>query len=281
MNIAFIMPYETNVLKTLDNALRLNLGNYILIGDKKKIMENSFRHNIDYNRFAIYDCPEELEAIDFCYEFLRKGRCDYVAFGKIPPSYFNRIMDVKEEGQIGSVDVIDLPSLRHYLFISNSSKRLNVDFDDKKKAIIQAEGVIKALNIKKINAAMITNLNNKTDVLEMNIIKMLLKDDKFNNINIYDSCALASLFSAHSPNNIYQTHINLLIMRNYEAARIFIDTLRIFTEAKIASILVGGKNYAIDLSETRNGSDILFSLLILNKINKEKKKANYQKLSAI
>lgn len=70
-------------------------------------------------------------------------------------------------------------------------------------------------------------------------------------------------------------------MRNYEAARIFIDTLRIFTEAKIASILVGGKNYAIDLSETRNGSDILFSLLILNKINKEKKKANYQKLSAI
>lgn len=114
------------------------------------------------------------------------------------PSYFNRIMDVKEEGQIGSVDVIDLPSLRHYLFISNSSRRLNVDFDDKKKAIIQAEGVIKALNIKKINAAMITNLNNKTDVLEMNIIKMLLKDDKFNNINIYDSCALASLFSAHS-----------------------------------------------------------------------------------
>lgn len=57
-------------------------------------------------------------------------------------------MDVKEEGQIGSVDVIDLPSLRHYLFISNSSRRLNVDFDDKKKAIIQAEGVIKALNIK-------------------------------------------------------------------------------------------------------------------------------------
>ena len=34
-------------------------------------MENSFRHNIDYNRFAIYDCPEELEAIDLL-EFLQR-----------------------------------------------------------------------------------------------------------------------------------------------------------------------------------------------------------------
>lgn len=281
MNIAFIMPHEISVLKTLDSAFRMNLGSFVLIGDKKRIMENCFKHNIDYSRFAIYDCPDELEAIDFCYEHLRKGKCDYVAFGKIPPSYFNRIMNIKEEGQIGSVDVIDLPSLRHYLFISNSSRRLNVDFDDKKKAIIQAEGLIKTLNIKKINAAMITNLNTKTDVLEMNIIRMLLKDDKFHDINICESCTLAALFSANAPNNIYLNNINLLIMRNYEAARIFIDTLRVFTEAKIASILIGGNNYAIDLSETKGGADILFSLLVLNKINKEKKKASYQELSVI
>jgi len=281
MNIAFIMPYEINVLKTLDNASHLNLGNFILIGDKKKIMENCFKVSIDYSHFAIYDCPEELEAIDFCHDFLQNRRCDYVAFGKIPASYFNRIMDVKEEAQIGAVEVIDLPMLRHYLFVSNSSRHLNVDFDDKKKAIIQAEALIKALNIKKINAAMITNLNNKTDLLETNIIKMILKDDKFNNINIFDSFTLANLFSINCPNNIYQTHINLLIMRNYETTRIFIDTLRIFTDAKIASILVGGKNYAIDFSETKDNGDILFSLLILNKIFKEKKNTCYQEQSVI
>jgi len=281
MNIAFIMPYEINTIKTLDQALRLNLGNFILIGDKKKLMENCFKANIDYNRFIIYDCPEELEALQFSHDFLKKGRCDYIAFGIVPPSYFNKVMGLKEAVQIGSIEVIDLPMLRHYLFVSNYSRHLNVDFDDKKRAIIQAELLINALNIKTINAAMITNLNNKTDLLETNIIKMILKDDKFDNINIFDSFTLSNLFSVDYPNNIYQSHINLLIMRNYETSRIFIDSLRIFTDAKIASILVGGKYYAIDFSETKRNDDILFSLYILNKIVKNKKSICYQERSVI
>lgn len=270
MNIAFIMPYEADVLKTLDNARHINLGAFTLIGDKKTIIESCFRLNIDFGAFTIYDCPNELEAIDFCQNYLQTGRCDYVAFGKIPVPYFKRVLNIKEEINLGSVEIIDLPSLRHYLFLSNYSRRLSTDFEDKKKAIIQAEEIIKALNINKVNAAIISNQYNKTDILEMNIIKMILKDDKFEDINILDSYTIGNLFSVGFPNNIYQSCINLLIMRNYETTRIFVDSLRIFGEARIASILVGGDNYAIDLNDAKNGDDVLFSLLILNKIIKNK-----------
>jgi len=277
MNVAFIMPYEVDVLKTIENAAHINLGSFILIGDKKKIIENCFKENIDFKSFIIYDYPNELEAIDFGNNIIRAGRCDYIAFKGIPSSYFSRIMDLKGEMQIGTIEVIDLPLLHHYLFLSNYSQRLTTDFEEKKQAIIQAEALIKALNIKKINAAIIGNLHGKTDLLEMNIIRMLLKDDKCNNIDILDSYTLANLFSHDYPNNIYNAHINLLIMRNYEATRIFIDSLRIFSEAKIASIIVGGHRYAIDLNVAKNSNDVLFSLLILNKITNSKKCSHYKK----
>ena len=48
----------------------------------------------------------------------------------------------------------------------------------------------------------------------MNIIKMLLKDDKFNNINIYDH---ARFFFPLIPEQHLSKPIHLLIMRNYEA----------------------------------------------------------------
>lgn len=277
MKILVIMPYQEKLLKALDDAVNLNLSEFILVGHKNQILEKCFKENINSQNFIIYDFQDDLDAISFSKETLANQKADYVIFGDLPVYYQTKILDEKDNYEIGSIDIVDLPFLRHFLFVSSNSKHLNVDFDDKKKAIIQGDVLMKSLNIKKTNVALISNMNNKTDILESNIIKMILKDNNFSDINVYDSFNIATLFSKSNAVNIYNSNINLLIMRNYESTKIFIDTLNVFSNAKIANILVSEQYYAVDSNQLKDFHNILFSIMILNKISKNAKSVCYKK----
>jgi len=277
MKILVVMPYKEKLLRALDESVRLNLGYFILVGDKNIILEKCFKENIDSQQFIIYDFPKEIDAVEFCKDCLDTSKADFIMFGDIPTYYQTKILDEKDNYEIGEIEIIDLPFLKHFLFVSNNTKHLNCDFDDKKKSIIQADVLMKSLDIKKTNVAIISNMNNKTDILETNIIKMILKDNNFNNINLFDSFSISTLFSRINAVNIYNININLLIMRNYEASKIFIDTLNIFTNAKIANIIVSEQYYAIDTNLLRDYHNILFSIMILNKIAKNSKSVCYKK----
>lgn len=267
MKVLVIMPYQTQILRALDDAIHLKLGTFILVGSKNRILELCFKENVQTENFKINDFRDPIEVVAFCKDLLSKEKIDFIVFGDLPSFYQSKILDMKDVNDIGNIDIIDLPFLKHFIFVSNNSKYLNVDFDDKKRAIVQGEIFMKSLNIKKINVALITNMNNKIDILEANIIKMILKDNDFDNINIFDSFNIVTLFSKENSVNIFNSHINLIIMRNYEASKIFVETLSVFTNAKIANILVSEKYYAIDANQ-KEQNNILFSLMLINKLSK-------------
>lgn len=273
MKVLVVYPYSDKLLNALKEAAELKLGDFILIGQKSLIIEKCYKNNMQSKNFTIYDIDNDLEVIDFCIKEFSKDYADYIIFDDFPIHYQNIILKCDKDKEIGNVDVLDLPFLRHFIFVSNYSKSHNIDFEDKKISILQAHEFMKKLGIKKTNVALITNLNNKTDVLEANIINMILKDSGIKNINIFDNFNIFNLFLKDSKVNIYKNSINLLVLRNFEASRIFLDTLNAFTNTKIASFIVGS-HIAIDAKNVKDDNNIIFSLIILSKIHKANENLN-------
>ncbi|MCK9470387.1 MAG: hypothetical protein M0Q88_01390 [Bacilli bacterium] len=273
MKVLVIYPYSDKLLNALKEAIELRLGEFILVGDKSLIIEKCYKNNIRSKEFVIYDISDDLEVIDFCIDSLKDKTVDYLIFDDFPVLYQNKILKYEKDRDIGNVDVLDMPFLRHFLFVSNYSKNHNIDFEDKKVSILQAYELMKKIGLKKTNVALISNLNSKTDILEANIINMILRDSGINNINIFDNFNIYNLFLKDSKVNIYKNNINLLVLRNFEASRIFLDTLNAFTNIKIASFILG-KTYAIDAKQIKDDNNIIFSLIILNKIHKSQGNIN-------
>lgn len=258
-------------------AVNMDLGEFILVGDKNYIIETCFKGNISTNKFMIFNIVNEIDIIDFCIDALARGKAEYIIFDEFPVYFQGKILGLKNSDEIGIMNIIDIPFLKNYLFISSYSKRLNTDFDDKKKAIIQADTLMKALDIPKTVVSFISGANTRTDLLEFNIIKMILKDSKLPGIFFYDSLDIELLFSKNNSVNIYNTGINLLIMRNYETAEVFIDTLNSFTNAKVATISVTDKYYVTETNSLKDYPSILFSLMLFSRLDKSTKTVCYQK----
>lgn len=280
MKVLVVNPYSDKLLIALKESIELRLGSFILIGNKSLIIEKCYKNNIQAKEFIIYDINDDFEVIDFCIDTLNNKNSDFVIFDDFPLHYQSKILKLNKDRELGNVDILDVPFLRHFLFVSNYSKNHNIDFEDKKVSILQANELMKKIGIKKTNVALITNLNNKTDILEANIINMILRDSGINNINIFDNFNIFNLFLKDSKVNIYKNNINLLVLRNYEASRIFLDTLNAFTNIKIASFIIG-TTYAIDVKNIKDDNNIIFSLIILNKIHKNQPNINTLKTEVI
>ena len=275
MRILAMMPYQKNLLSALADAVAFGLGTFILIGDKKKIIETSFKENIDYRKFTIQHFPLDADAIEYAKILVDKNQIDYLIFGDIPEIYQLNILGERDSLALGSIDIIDLPQLRKFFIVSNINRNFYVDFEDKKEAILQARPLMKGLDIKKINVVLLANSTNKSEVLESNIVKMLVKESKLSDVEILGIQELSSFLSLESNFNIYNSGANLLIMKNYELSRVFINTLIAFSGARIASFIVSKNRLAIDYSLTKSKDNILLALIILEKLHFKKIKSHY------
>ena len=267
MEILVLAPYEAKLLKAVSSAKKINLGDFTLIGNKKKIYETCFRNKIDCQEFEIIDCDEERDIIDFTKKYLLK-EVAYVIIGNISYYYQKQLYSIKENDDFNYINIIDFPLINHFLFVSNFSHRERVDFEDKKKSIIKAYNFMNKLGIKRANAALVTSIKTKAEVLESNIIKMILKDCNYRMINIVDSYKLYDVFEQNSLVNVYKNNINLLIFKTFESSNTFLETLNVLGTCKIGSILTYNNNYIIDTADIKNEHNIIFSMLVLLKVLK-------------
>lgn len=267
MEILVLAPYEAKLLKAVSSAKKINLGDFTLVGNKKRIYETCFRNKIDCQEFEIIDCNEERDIIDFSKKYLLK-EVSYVIMGNISYYYQKQLYSIKDNDDFNYINIIDFPLINHFLFISNFSHKERVDFEDKKRSIIKAYSFMNRLGIRRANAALVTSVKTKAEVLESNIIKMILRDSNYRMINILDSYKLYDLFEQNSLVNVYKNNINLLIFKTFESSNTFLETLNVLGNCKIGSVLEYNNYYVIDTNDIKNEHNIIFSMLVLLKVLK-------------
>lgn len=268
MKTLVINPYSEKILNTLKEAHLLNLGSFILVGDKINIIEKCYKCNIESKIFTIFNITDDFEIIEFALNLIKNKKIDKIIFVDFPVKYQYKILNTDDD-KFKNIDIIDIPFLKHFLFISSFSKKNVIDYSIKMDAIIQANELMKLLGIKQVNVALVNYYNTKVDLLETSVIDINLKKHGYKNIKIYDAFDIYNLFLFDTKVNIFTAKINLLIFNNYETTQIYLDTLKAFTSVKIASVMLGDV-FGIDTRKIRNNQDLIFTLSILKKMEKIK-----------
>jgi len=268
MKTLVINPTKEKIFESLKEATLLNLSHFLLVGDKAKLIEKCYRYNIDSKLFSIYNITDDFEIIRFSQELILNTKIDQIIFDDFPQKYQNQILNLNDENY-KVIDIIDIPFLKHFLFVANISKKQVNDYSDKKDTIYLAKDFMQKLGIKQVNVALISYENTKVDYLEASLVDLHIKKDGNLNIKIYDDFNIYNLFLFDSRINIFNSKINLLVFKKYEASQIYLDTLKIFSNNTFASIILGDV-YGIDFKKLKGKSDLLFTLSILEKIYSEK-----------
>lgn len=267
--ILVLSPYKKSLLVSLNEVRLSNFGIFILIGNKNIIIENCFQCGIDYHDFVIIDINNDMEIVDKANDMLKKQDISFVIFGDHKKCYFN-IFKNTNDNEISNVEIINLPDVKQLIFLCNINHNIQCDFNDKKNSILLGYEIMNILGYKKINVSFVGNKNSSIDILEKNIVKMMIKDQEIRDITIHDPYSIKELFSKNNKINIYNHNLNLLITRNYDTTKLFIETLELFTSCRIGQFITANGLYAIDASNLSNSHNLLFTMFILKKIYENK-----------
>lgn len=276
MNIIALAPYSAKIIKSLSGIKKIELANIIIIGNKKRFLRVCEENNIE-STFVIHDLEVENLIIQKAQEIYQAS--DLIICGEISMYYKKKLCNVLDNEEFQYLNIIDLPDLRHFLFVCNYNNYRNIDFEDKKKAILEASKFMNGIGIRKTNVAFVSNTNSKADALEANIIRMILNDTKHHDllqyhqrvIKIYDSYKLFDLFNRESNLNIYRNNINLLVVKSIEVSRMLVDVLSVFGSCKVGSLLTYKDKYIIEGDDLKDEENILFSTLVISRVIKNQK----------
>lgn len=272
MEIYVLKTYDKKLLNVIGLANRMRLGSFIIIGDVKKINNVCLEEEIMLDEIEIIDAIDDNEIIKIMNERNNSLEKRIVINGDMSNYCLKKALSQNFVNDYNYINIIDLPYLKHFLFVTNFNQKNSADFNKKKKAIYDATNIMNLLGIKKINASLVAYNKNRIEELESNIIKMIIDNDKDQKINLLGSQQMYDLLSPRSVTGIHNCDINLVILDNYDATKIFIDTLLVYANCKIASIFYSDNFYMIDTkSDNLDKNNMLFTILIINKLIQREK----------
>lgn len=268
MNVYLINPYEEKYLKTVEIFDKIEYCYIELIGD-----ENIIKTLINQKKIKINLLKETIKIINKISdtdlkEYIRTKEIykSIFIFGKLSDNKMYDFMNLKnKEININNIYVIDIPKLKHFLFLTVPYKRDLNEFNNRRKGMNVLYKFMNLLGIMKANVALIANNLDSIDMIECNLIKMILKDNMNKQIGYINYCKIKDIFNIHSVYNIFDTNLNCILFLQNDGALTFIEMLELFTNYRIGKIKEINGTYFINAKEIKDEENIVFTILLIGK----------------
>ncbi len=150
--ISVAAAQDKEVLTAVSEAVRLNLVDAILVGDREKIEFVSKTNNIDLTNIEIIDEPDILKSAAVAVEQVSKGRAHYIMKGLIGTGDLLRAVLNKEAGLRGGellshVMIYDAPTYHKLLFLTDGGMVTYPELKEKVSIVNNAVAVAHKLGI--------------------------------------------------------------------------------------------------------------------------------------
>ncbi len=274
MNAYFIAPYEEKYLRTCENLERISYCDVVLLGDFDKINSILCKMHMNTNARII-----DLKSEDGILNYLKTKdlKTSIIILGCISETFSLKLLQdrmIKSDRtfvpSLNEMFVIDIPKLKHFIFVGNACGNKNYEMIDKRKNMLLLYKFMKKLGVTKANVSLIKSDNRNNDTLEYSLIKMILNDNLNKSINILNPCRVTDLFNINSKYNIFSSNVNVLMFKNSDVTKMFIELLQLFTNYRIGNICEYSGLFFIDGFKAKDEENIIFSILLISKCLKER-----------
>ena len=141
--VAVAVAHDPTVIDAVIMADELDITDYILVGDKNKIIEISKDAGFDVKKNKIYDEPNNIKAVNMAVELVKSNKADILMKGFVNTDDFLRGVLNREKGLrtgkiMSHVYVLESSALKRMLFITDGSVNILPDLETKCSIILNS-----------------------------------------------------------------------------------------------------------------------------------------------
>jgi len=141
--VAVAVAHDPTVIDAVIMADELDITDYILVGDEKKIIELSKDAGFEVKKNKIYNEPNNIKAVNMAVELVKSNKADILMKGFVNTDDFLRGVLNRETGLrtgkiMSHVYVLESSALKRMLFITDGSVNILPDLETKCSIILNS-----------------------------------------------------------------------------------------------------------------------------------------------
>ncbi len=274
--LAIAVAQDKVVLEAAVQAVRENIVNVILVGDKEKIQAIAVEGNLDLTGFEIVDEKDIKKAAAKSVELVSTGKAHFLMKGMLGTSdllkaVLNKEAGLKTSNLLSHVMVYDVPSYHKLLFLTDGGMVPYPELQDKVGIINNAVKIAHALDIKCPNVGVICAVEvvnpSMQATLDAAALASMNKRGQIKGCIIDGPLALDNAISkeAAAHKGIVSEvagEADILLVPSIEAGNFLGKSLTYFAKAESAGVIVGAKCPVVLVSRADSAKSKLYSIAL-------------------
>ncbi|HCL55387.1 MAG TPA: phosphate butyryltransferase [Spirochaetia bacterium] len=260
--VAVAAAEDEHAIQAVIEAKKLGIADFILTGDKEKIIALVEKNGGKIKDFEIIPTQSFDESAVKAAEITGSGKANAIMKGLTPsPTFLKAVLNdkgLKKEGSILShIALMSVPGWHKMFLASDCAVNISPKVEEKKIIIRHAVEVARKLGIKKPNTALVTasEVVNPKMKDTLDVEEILKSAGEFQDVFLGGPFALDNAISEEAAVLKKVTHpgagkADILILPDLSAANIFYKSLIFYAKAESAGIILGAKSPIILVSRS-------------------------------
>ncbi|WP_461614642.1 phosphate butyryltransferase [Clostridium sp. Marseille-QA1073] len=274
--LAIAVAQDKVVLEAAVQAVRENIVNVILVGDKEKIQEIAAEGDLDLTGSEIVDEKDIKKAAAKSVELVSTGKAHFLMKGMLGTSdllkaVLNKEAGLKTSNLLSHVMVYDVPSYHKLLFLTDGGMVPYPELQDKVGIINNSVKIAHALDIECPNVGVICAVEvvnpSMQATLDAAALASMNKRGQIKGCIIDGPLALDNAISREAAKHKgivsdVAGEADILLVPNIEAGNFLGKSLTYFAKAESAGVIVGAKCPVVLVSRADSAKSKLYSIAL-------------------
>jgi len=269
-----VRPYDAATMKAVGIAARNGIVHPFLVGDRKRLKEETARFNIDPELFTIVDAGDD-DLLERAASLYRDGEAEFIMKGMVGTALFMHVLldprwKIRTENLWCHVGMLEIPETKRVFLMSDGAINILPNFSRKMLIIKNTVEVARKIGMRKIRIAMLAAVEKvKLPAMPATLDAFLMK--KFSKTGFFGDCEIAGPFALDNAidtgkavaKGIVGTvagMANVLIVPNVETGNVIWKTITCLQNRSAAGVVVGGNCPIVVPSRSDDYSTKLLSI---------------------
>ncbi|MCG8571389.1 MAG: bifunctional enoyl-CoA hydratase/phosphate acetyltransferase [Spirochaetes bacterium] len=251
-----VVPKANNeeIIHCIGDAISKKLADFILIGEKDKILKVAADHQIDISQAEFVEEADDAEACQLAARLCKEGKADVLMKGLVQTSTFTKAILNKEIGLIedgrliSHVSVFELPGFEQLVFLTDAAINIAPDVQDKGRILKNVLTMTEKFGISQPKVAALSAVEKVSPKMQSTVdadeLAKMAEKGEFGNVLLEGPLAFDAAISREAAeikgiSSQIAGSPDILLCPNIEAANMLYKCLTKLLHAPVAGTLVG------------------------------------------
>lgn len=277
--VAVAAAEDVEVIEAVNDAVNLNLGNFLLYGDREKIIQLLEERNSDLltnSSIKVIHTNSSQLAAENAVKAVKLNEADVLMKGNIPTAtilkaVLNKDYGLRTGNVLSHVAVFEVNGFEQFIILTDAAMNISPDLDQKSQIVKNAVGIAKKIGVsipKVAPVAAVEVINPAMQAtLDASALTVMNKRGQIKDCIIDGPLALDNAISKFAAehkgiSSEVAGQADILLVPTIEVGNVLYKALVYFANAKVGAVIAGAKAPIVLTSRADSAESKLYSLAL-------------------